>query len=90
MKMIWSPRAAHRLEEIADYIAQDNETAAARFVASLLDAVEKIGVFPHAGRRVPEYIHKRVREILYGDYHIIYETRVMRSRFSPFGTASSD
>lgn len=46
MKIVWSPRAAHRLEEIADYIAQDNETAAARFIASLIHALKKI-VFSH-------------------------------------------
>lgn len=75
MKLIWSPRAAQRLEGIADYIARDSEGAAANFVASLLEATEKLVDYPRIGRVVPEFGYENVREIFHKNYRIIYEVK---------------
>ncbi|MDD5395635.1 MAG: type II toxin-antitoxin system RelE/ParE family toxin [Thiothrix sp.] len=50
----WSPRSQRNVESIRDYIAADNPPAAARVVAELIKAVEKLPSFPllgHTGRR---------------------------------------
>jgi plasmid stabilization system protein ParE len=72
MKIIWSPLSLERVEEIASYIAKDNLTAAARWIEAIFNKTEKIGKLPLSGRVVPEMNKQEIREILYGNYRIIY------------------
>jgi plasmid stabilization system protein ParE len=48
------PRALRALYAIADVIAVDDPAAAARWIARVIDQVEKAAVIPLAGRIVPE------------------------------------
>jgi addiction module RelE/StbE family toxin len=50
MKIRWLDIAVDDLEDIADYIAQDNPAAAGRIVARLWDAVKTLTEHPEAGR----------------------------------------
>ena len=50
MKIIWSRRAIGHLTALRDYIAQDKPGAAAEVAAKILDAVERLEVFPNLGR----------------------------------------
>jgi len=50
MKIRWLDIAVDDLEDIADYIAQDNPAAAKRMVARLWDAVKNLAEHPEAGR----------------------------------------
>lgn len=75
MKVIWTPRAQQRLQEIHDYIAQDQPVNATRWVARVLDRGEQIGDQPRSGRMVPEYGRETIREIFEGDYRVIYRIR---------------
>ena len=72
MKIFWSPLAVERVSEIAEYIAEDNPSAAERWVDAVFKKVEELKVFPERGRHVPEIDNKTVRELLYGNYRIIY------------------
>ena len=72
MKIIWSPLAHQRIDEIADYIATDNLDAAEQWVNSVYDNVKRLKDFPRSGRVVPEVEKDDIREILFGDYRIIY------------------
>ncbi len=71
--MNWSPLAISRLSEIAKYIAQDNPVAAERWVHKIFTLVEKLPDFPERGRMVPEINHKMIREVISGNYRIIYK-----------------
>ena len=71
----WSPRAADSLEEICDYIARDSEYYAALFAKKVMAMVEKIAVLPRAGRVVPEYQDKNLREVIFQNYRIVYRVR---------------
>lgn len=64
-----------RVEDIAQYIAQDNPDAAVRWVVELFDAVERLADFPQIGRIVPEIGIRRIREVIFGAYHVIYSVR---------------
>jgi plasmid stabilization system protein ParE len=68
----------NELEEIGDYIARDDPTAAARWVRSLVQCAERAAVAPLAGRRVPELGRDDVRELLMRSYRIVY--RVAEAR----------
>ncbi|MDT8318094.1 MAG: type II toxin-antitoxin system RelE/ParE family toxin, partial [bacterium] len=72
MKIIWSPLAVGRTAEIAGYIAQDNPSAATKWVATLLDKVQLLKSVPKSGRIVPETHSEDIRELIYGNYRIIY------------------
>ena len=48
-RIIWSPTARHRLDEIVNFIAQDSPSAAREVHQSLLRAVRRIGRWPHSG-----------------------------------------
>lgn len=64
-KLIWSPTAKFDLKDIAAFIAEDNVTAAERFVGSLFQAVERLADFPESGRMVPEFGDPAIREVIH-------------------------
>jgi toxin ParE1/3/4 len=69
----WSPLAISRLSETAKYIALDNPAAAKRWVNKIFALVEKLSAFPERGRVVPEINNKMIREIVSGNYRVIYK-----------------
>lgn len=75
MKIVWSPLALERVEDIARYIAEDNPDAAVRWVDDLFVAVERLADFPKSGRMVPEVGSRRIRELIFGAYRVIYSTK---------------
>ena len=72
MRIIWSPLAVDRVTEIAEYIAMDNPAAAEKWVTMVFKKVEELQNFPESGRIVPETENKSIRELIYGNYRIIY------------------
>lgn len=75
MKVVWSPLALERVEDIAQYIAEDKPSAAVEWVDSVFDTVERLADFPESGRVVPEVGGRRIREVIFGAYRIIYSVR---------------
>ncbi len=80
MIFIWSPLAIDRTTEIAEYIAQDNPSAALIWIETLFDKVQLLKSSPKSGRVVPETHREYIRELIYGNYRIIY--RVEKNRIS--------
>ena len=80
MKTIWSPLAIDRATEIAEYIAQDNPSAARIWVETLFDKVQILKSSPKSGRVVPESHREDIRELIYVNYRIIY--RVEKNKIS--------
>lgn len=72
MKVVWTEQALERLQEIEDFISQDSPDRAARFVAKLLERGDSLTPFPAVGRQVPELGSYVIREILEGNYRIVY------------------
>lgn len=75
MRIVWSPLAIERVEDIAQYIADDNASAAVEWVERIFDIVERLSKFPESGRVVPEVGVRRIREVIFGSYRIIYSVR---------------
>jgi len=73
MRIIWSPLAIDRISEIADYIAQDNIDASVKWIEDIFNEIEKLHKFPESGRVVPEIDRSNIREIIYGNYRIVYQ-----------------
>jgi len=72
MELEWSPLAVQRVVEIAKYIAMDKPTVANDWAIEIFDFVENLIDFPQLGRVVPEINDKNYREIIKGNYRIIY------------------
>lgn len=72
MKIIWSPLAVERLEDIYDYIAQDNISAASNLIKNIFNKVESLLENTNRGRIVPESNRENIRELFEGEYRIIY------------------
>ncbi len=78
MKIIWSPVAIERVTEIAEYIAFDNPTAAQKWVEQVFTKVGLLQSSPQMGRIVPEIEREEIREIVYGNYRIVYHLSVRK------------
>lgn len=50
LRLEFAPRYFRRLEDIRDWIARDNPAAAARMIARIRAAVERLATAPGAGR----------------------------------------
>ena len=72
MNIVWSPLAVDRASEIAGYIAQDKPSAAEKWIKTVFSKVEQLKSSPEIGRAVPEIGNNQFREIIYGNYRIIY------------------
>jgi len=74
MKVVWSSEALGKLDEIERFIAQDNHRKADAFIDRLLEKGDSIASFPEMGRVVPELSRSDIREVLVGNYRIVYRT----------------
>jgi len=75
VKVEWSPLALERVEGIAHYIAEDDPSAAVRWVEGLFESVERLAEFPESDRVVPEVGVHRIREVIFGKHRVIYSVR---------------
>ena len=72
MNVVWSSEAFGKLDEIERFIAQDNPERAFAFTELLLEKGDSIASFPEMGRVVPQLSRPDIREILVGNYRIVY------------------
>ncbi len=76
--IVWSPLTIDIISEIATYIAQENPTAAEKWVNTVFRKVQDLQDFPESGRVVPETENKAIRELIYGNYRLIYRLEEKR------------
>lgn len=74
VKVIWTARSLKDLEEIGDYISKDSSKYAKLTIAKLIETCKLIEHNQLIGRIVPEVKSKNIREIISGNYRIIYQT----------------
>lgn len=75
MKLVWTFSSVKDLEEIRDFIARDSDFYAKIFIEKIIESVEKLTNFPEMGRRVEEFDDLALRELIYGNYRIIYRIK---------------
>jgi addiction module RelE/StbE family toxin len=68
----WTEQAVEDLASIRSFIERDS-TRYGRIVAErIFEATDRLEVFPRSGRVVPELGRESLREIVLGDYRIVY------------------
>ena len=71
-EVIFSARAIRDIEQIHAYIAKDSKRYADGQVRRIINAADLIGTFPRGGREVPEIELEKFREVIIGNYRVIY------------------
>ena len=63
------------VDSIAEFISRDSRHFAVLFATNVFSRAARLADFPESGRVVPETHDETVREILFGNYRIIYRVR---------------
>lgn len=71
-RVLWTRQAVEDVEAIKAYVARDSERYAVLLTERLVAAIERVGLFPESGRVVPEVGDAGLREVVYGNYRIVY------------------
>ncbi len=75
VKVVWTQRALDDLKDIGDYISKDSFKYAKITLEKLVETASIIENYPLLGRYVPEINDKTTREIVKGNYRVIYQIR---------------
>ena len=73
VKLIWTEFAVEDLRLIHEYISRDSKRYADRFIEKLINRIDQLESFPKSGRVVPEFNLESIRELIEGNYRIIYK-----------------
>jgi toxin ParE1/3/4 len=76
VKIIWTEIALADLKSIHDYISLDSKFYADRYIHKLVSRVDRLTRFPESGKIVPEFNVNSIRELVEGNYRIIYKINV--------------
>jgi addiction module RelE/StbE family toxin len=80
VKIVWTQRSLTDLKSIAEYISKDSLRYASLTLQRILDVTKYIETNPRIGRMVPETgKNYKIREIIFGNYRIIYKITSLQS-----------
>lgn len=72
LRVVWTRKALGDLRAIKDFISRDSTRYAQLQVERIRSTASHLGRFPKMGRTVPEFPDEAWREILTGNYRVIY------------------
>lgn len=75
VKIVWTEISTVDLKEIFDFIADDSVRYALITTQKIYQRAQEIVENPFLGRTVPEFNEKFIREIIEGNYRIIYRIK---------------
>ena len=79
--VVWTISAQDDLAAIRANVARVSEAAAARLRARLTDRSQLLEEQPRMGRTIPEFNNELLRELIEGEYRILYEVFPDRVKF---------
>ena len=71
-ELSWSERSLVDVEEIYNYISADSAIYARYQVDNITVSAERLIHFPESGRHLPEFPYLPHREVISGNYRIVY------------------
>ncbi|WP_347275025.1 type II toxin-antitoxin system RelE/ParE family toxin [Candidatus Kuenenia sp.] len=72
VKVTWTDQALDDLDSICLFIARDSIQYAKLFAIRAFETTDRLELFPKSGRVVTEINREDIREIILGNYRIIY------------------
>ncbi len=73
VRINWTIQARNDLKNIADYISKDSAVYARRQVLKIRNRTKTLKSLPRIGKIVPETEKTSIRELIEGNYRIIYK-----------------
>ena len=70
--IVWTDFAYEDLRSIFDYISRDSKVYADKYVDKLIARVDQLESNPKSGRVVPEINKEEIRELIEGNYRLVY------------------
>lgn len=74
-RIVWAPQAVEDVEAIRAYVARDSPHYAQLVIDRIVAAVALLEGSPRSGRVVPEVGDESLREVIHGNYRIVYRLR---------------
>ena len=71
----WTDQAVEDLKSIRAFIERDSLRYGRLVAERLFEATSQIETFPHSGRIGPELGRENVRELVLGEYRLVYHLR---------------
>lgn len=75
MEVIFTDHFLERVEECTDYIALDHKPTAVKWARAVFEHCQKLSEQPESGRIVPEFKRPEIRELIHGNYRLVYELK---------------
>mgnify|MGYP002387125082 CR=1 FL=1 len=72
VRLVWTPEAKEDVRKIRDYVAKDSPGAAKALANRIKETAQRLRDSPLFGAEVPEFGRPEIREVLVGNYRIIY------------------
>ncbi len=72
-RIVWTEPAVSDLDSIHAYISRDSSVYADSVLAEIFEASDRLIDYPESGRVVPEIGDNAVRELIVGNYRVMYE-----------------
>ncbi len=70
----WTNQAVDDLRSIRTFIERDSPRYARLVIERLFESVSRLEAFPRSGRVVPEIGRPEIRELIVGEYRVVYRT----------------
>ena len=71
-QVIWSNAAIDDLQRLREYYEPLSPRFADKLIDQLISRIRLLATFPQSGRTVPEFANPIIREVLSGNYRIVY------------------
>ncbi len=75
LKVLWTENSIQDLLVIKDFMSLDSSERSETWIRELYYSGESLAVFPQRGRIVPEFNHENIRELLIGNYRLVYRVK---------------
>lgn len=75
VKIVWTEASINDLKGVFNYISEDSIRYANLTVDKIYQRAQVIYVNPYSGRLVPEFNKLLIRELIIGNYRIIYRIK---------------
>ena len=72
VKIRWTELSVDDLRQIRDYIAQNSVRYASITINRIYDRAQILSRQPLSGRIVPEFDDQKIRELIIGNYRLVY------------------
>lgn len=71
--VVWTKEAIDDLSDITAYISRDSKFYAQQLVRKIHTYCSKLELFPESGRSIPEVEDDPARELIVGNYRLMYD-----------------